>query len=568
MNRRGIQPAAVLRWARMDRSAARFLPWVFALSLGCEFVGGNDLKAPPEKIEPKRYNIVPLPRTLLERDGTLELGATTTIAERGSDPDLDAVTQSLAARLRAATGYAIPIATDPMAPPATIELTLDPAVMDDEGYVLDATTTRIAISAKTGRGLFYGVQTLRQLLPPTIDAPGPSAGPLTLPAVRIEDAPRFRYRGMHLDVSRHFFSVDFVKRYIDLLSLYKMNVFHWHLTDDQGWRIEIKKHPELTEIGSQRKETVVGYPGPNATYDGVPYGGFYTQDQIRDVVAYAAVRYVDVLPEIEMPGHCQAALASRPELACTTGPFETATTWGIFDDVFCPSDATFQFLDDVLGEVASLFPNPLVHVGGDEVPLDRWNASSVAQGVVAKAGLASTADLEAYFIRTIGASLGAMGKKMVAWDEAAGGAKIADLTVMSWRDVDKGVEAVGRGYPVIMTPTTSCYFDQPETPNPDGPPTAGGILPLERVYAFDPLPTGLTADEAALVLGAQGNLWTEYIASPDRAEFMAFPRELALAEAVWTPQASREYRDFLARLTGNATHLDALGVNYARYFEQ
>ena len=554
----------------MGRSLARLSPWIFAGfvgSLGCEFVEGSD-PSPAEKIEPKRYNIVPMPRLLLERDGKLELGQATSIAARGADLELDRLTQSLAARLRAATGYAVPVAADPLAPPATIELTLDPGIADDEGYVFDVTPARAAISAKTGRGMFYGIQTLRQLLPETIDAAGANAGALTLPAVRIEDAPRFRYRGMHLDVSRHFFSVDFVERYIDLLSLYKMNVFHWHLTDDQGWRIEIKKYPKLTEIGSQRKETVVGYPGPNATYDGTPYGGFYTQEQIREVVAYAKERYVDVLPEIEMPGHCLAALASHPELACTAGPFETATTWGVFNDVLCPSETTFQFLNDVLAEVSSLFPNPLVHVGGDEVPLDRWNASPVAQAVVAKQGLASTADLEAYFIRTVAASLDGMGKKVVAWDEAAAGSKIPGLTVMSWRDVDKGVEAVRRGYPVIMTPTTSCYFDQPEAPNPDGPPAPGGVLSLERVYAFNPLPSGLTADQAALVLGAQGNLWTEYIPSPDRAEFLAFPRALALAEAVWSPQASRDYRDFLARLTGNAKHLDALGVHYAHYFEQ
>jgi hexosaminidase len=556
----------------MGRASARRSLWFFAgsvaLSLGCEFVGGNDSPPAAEKIEPKRYNVVPLPRTLVERSGTLELGEATSIAERRSDPELERVTQGLAARLRAATGYAIPVAADPMAPPATVELTLDPAVADEEGYVLDVTTTRIAISAKTGRGLFYGVQTLRQLLPADIDAPSASAGALTLPAVRIEDAPRFRYRGMHLDVSRHFFPVDFVERYIDLLSLYKMNVFHWHLTDDQGWRIEIKKYPKLTEIGSQRKQTVVGYPGPNTTYDGTPYGGFYTQDQIREVVAYAAARYVDVLPEIEMPGHCLAALASHPELACTAGPFETATTWGVFEDVMCPSDTTFQFLDDVLAEVASLFPNPLVHVGGDEVPLDRWNASSVAQDAVAKAGLASTADLEAYFIRTVGASLQAMGKSFVAWDEAAAGAKIPGLTVMSWRDADTGSDAARRGYQVIMTPTTSCYFDRPEATSTDDLPSAGGVLPLDGVYAFDPLPAGLTPEQTALVLGAQGNVWTEYIASPSRAEFMAFPRALALAEAVWSPQASRTYPDFLARLTGNAKHLDALGVNYAHYFER
>jgi hexosaminidase len=293
-------------------------------------------------------------------------------------------------------------------------------------------------------------------------------------------------------------------------------------------------------------------------FDGMPYGGFYTQDEIRDVVAYAGERFVQILPEIEMPGHCLAALASYPEFACTPGPFATATSWGVFDDVYCPTDATLQFLEDVLGEVTTLFPNQLVHVGGDEVPLTRWNESATAQAVVTSAGLSSTADLENW----IASFLGTSGRRLVGWDEIAAGSKIPDATVMSWRGADKGLEAAQQGYPVIMTPIESCYFDKAQSSDPGEPISAGGVLTLEQVYAFDPMPPGLSASQAPLVLGAQGNLWTEYIATPSHAEYMAFPRALALSEAVWSPQAARSYRDFLARFTGNASHLDALGVNY------
>jgi hexosaminidase len=535
--------------------------------VGCEFAGGSGETPPPEPIVPKRYNLIPLPQKLVEREGAFALSSDARIVTSGTDPDLARVALRLAERLRAATGYPVPVDAAGGATPAAIELAIDGGIAAEEGYTLDVDANGIHAAAKGARGLFYAVETLRQLFPAAIESPSPTNGvSWNVPAVHIEDAPRFSYRGMHLDVSRHFFPVDFVKRYVDLLAHYKMNTLHWHLTDDQGWRIEIKKYPKLTEIGSRRKETVVGIPGPQATYDGTPYGGFYTQDEIRDVVAYASERFVAVLPEIEMPGHALAALASYPELACTPGPFETATTWGVFEDVFCPSDATFQFLNDVMGEVTMLFPSPLVHVGGDEVPLARWDASPVAQGVVASAGLAGTADLETWFIGKIGAFLGTSGHKLVGWDEIAEGAKIPDAIVMSWRGAEKGALAAKQGYQVIMTPIESCYFDKAQSLDPTEPLSGGGVLTLEQVYAFDPMPAGLSADQAALVLGAQGNLWTEYISTPSQAEYMAFPRALALAETTWSPQASRSYRDFLARLTGNATHLDALGVNYARHF--
>jgi hexosaminidase len=541
---------------------------LLTFALGCEFAGSSDPPA-PEPIAPKRYNLIPVPQKLVERDGAFELGPDARIATSGSDPDLARVALQLAESLRAATGYAISVDDVAATVPAAIELAIDGSVAADEGYSLDVDAARIRVAAKTGRGLFYGIATLHQLFPGAIEAAGPHGETAwSVPAMHVDDAPRFPYRGMHLDVSRHFFPVEFVKRYVDLAARYKMNTLHWHLTDDQGWRIEIKKYPKLTEIGSVRRETVVGIPGPSPIFDGTPYSGFYTQDQIREVVAYAGERFVQVLPEIEMPGHCLAALASYPELACTPGPFETATSWGVFDDVFCPSEATFGFLDDVLAEVTALFPNSLVHVGGDEVPLARWDESPVAQGVVKSAGLAGTADLETWFIGRIAASLGAMGRQIVGWDEIAGGSKIPNATVMSWRGADKGREAAEQGYPVIMTPIESCYFDKAQVSGGGEPLSAGGLLTLEQVYAFDPMPDGLSPDKAPLILGAQGNLWTEYIPTASQAEYMAFPRALALAEAVWSPAAARSYPDFLARLTGNAPHLDALGVNYARQFQR
>jgi len=560
----------MLRTATARRLPSALLLAAWALS-GCEFAGGADPAREP--IVPKRYNLVPLPRLVVERDGNLKLGADTRIATRGADPDLDRVATFLAQRLRSVTGYPVPVvsadaAGEPIVGAPLIELDVDPSRPDDEGYVLDVSTSAIQLSAKGARGVFYGVETLRQLLPGEVDAPGPTDGVTwSMPAVRIEDAPRFAYRGMHLDVSRHFFSVEFVERYIDLMALYKMNTFHWHLTDDQGWRIEIKKYPQLTAVGAMRKETVVGRPSKPPIFDGQPYGGFYTQDEIREVVAYAADRFVKVLPEIEMPGHCLAALASYPELACTPGPFETATSWGVFDDIYCPSEGTFQFLTDVLGEVITLFPDALVHVGGDEVPEARWRDSPVAQEVVTRESLASTSDLEAYFVGRIASFLTANGRGLVGWDEIAARGKVADATVMSWRGADTGLAAALQGYPVIMTPVGYTYFDQAQSGDLGEPLAAGAVLSLEHVYAFEPVPAGLGEAQAPLILGGQGNLWTEYVATNEHAEYMVFPRLLALSEALWSPRASRSYLDFLARLTGNAKHLDALGVNYAHHFE-
>jgi hexosaminidase len=436
-----------------------------------------------------------------------------------------------------------------------VRLELAPAgALPAEGYELIASPSGVTIRGASPAGLFYGLQTLRQLLP--VDGSG------RIPTVTIRDAPRFPYRGMHLDVGRHLFPVAFIKRYIDLLARYKLNTFHWHLTDDQGWRLEIRAFPRLTTVGAWRRETVVGNQLRPYVGDGRPYGGFYTQDQVREVVAYAAARHVTVIPEIELPGHSKAALAAYPDLACTDGPFEVATTWGVHEDIFCPSERTFAFLEAVLGEVLELFPSPYIHIGGDEVPKRRWKESAVAQEVMRREGLKNEGELQSWFIRRVEAFLRSRGRRLIGWDEILEGGLAPDATVMSWRGVSGGVAAARQRHDVIMTPGSYLYFDHYQGAPPGEPLAIGGYTTLERVYAFEPVPPELTPEEARHVLGAQANVWTEYIPTPEQVEYMAFPRMLALAEVVWTPVAERDWRDFARRLPDQLARLDGMQVNY------
>lgn len=421
-----------------------------------------------------------------------------------------------------------------------------------ESYRLRITPRGAELTASDSAGLFYGSHTLHQLV---------AAAP-TVRAMTIDDAPRFRYRGMHLDVARHFMPVDFVKRYVDLMSRYKFNTFHWHLTDDQGWRIEITKYPRLTEIGGCRAETMVAKNFNPYVGDGIRHCGSYTQAEIRDVIAYAARRHVTIVPEIEMPGHAKAALAAYPELACTPGPFTTRTTWGVDEDVFCPSDRTFQFLDDVLGEVASLFPGRYIHIGGDETPKTRWRASATAGDVMRRENLASPEALQSWFIRRVERMLIARGKRLIGWDEILEGGLAPEATVMSWRGSAGGVAAAREGHDVIMTPNSHLYFDSYQG-NPANEPLAiGGLTTLRRVYDFDPVPDSLTPAQARHVLGAQANLWTEYLETPSAVEYMAYPRALALAEVLWSPRAARVWPSFAERLPSALRSLDRLGVGY------
>jgi hexosaminidase len=424
-----------------------------------------------------------------------------------------------------------------------------------EGYKLVVSKKTISIIGR-GAGLFYGLQSLMQLLP--VDG----KVPFKIPCAEIIDQPRFRYRGMHLDVGRHFQPVEFIKKYLDLMAQYKMNTFHWHLTEDQGWRIEIKKYPKLTAIGSKRKETVKGRQLQPYVGDGIPYQGFYTQEEIKEVVAYAKSLYITVIPEIEMPGHSLAVIASYPELACTSGPFEVGTTWGVFKDIYCPKEETFKFLEDVLSEVVELFPAPYVHLGGDEAPKDRWKESPIAQEVIKREGLKDEHELQSYFIRRIEKFLNSKGKRLIGWDEILEGGLAPNATVMSWRGEKGGIEAAKQKHDVIMTPTDYCYFDYGQGDPKNEPINIGGYLTLKKVYSYNPTPPDLTKDEQQYILGAQGNVWTEYLKTPESVEYMVFPRMLALSEVVWTPLAEKNYDDFLLRLSNHFARLDRQNVNY------
>ena len=425
-----------------------------------------------------------------------------------------------------------------------------------ESYRLRVTKAGVVVTAADPAGLFYGLQTLRQLLAPAED------GTATIPSVTVDDQPRFGYRGMHLDVGRHVFPVAFIKRYIDLLARYKFNTFHWHLTEDQGWRIEIERYPRLTDVGSCRAETMVEKNFDPYVGDGIPYCGFYTQDEVRDIVAYAADRFVTIVPEIEMPGHSLAALAAYPELACTAGPFDVGTRWGVFEDIYCPSETTFDFLENVLAEVLDLFPSRFIHIGGDEAPKRRWRESEAAQAVIRREGLADEHELQSYFIQRIGRFLNANGRRLIGWDEILEGGVAPDATVMSWRGMAGGIEAARQGHDVIMTPGSHVYFDHYQGDPRFEPLAIGGFTPLEKVYRFEPVPEELTAAEARHVIGAQANVWTEYMKTTTQVEYMALPRMLALSEVLWSPAEARDWETFRRRLPARLRDLDRLGVRY------
>ncbi len=429
----------------------------------------------------------------------------------------------------------------------SVSLTSTSPGQDKESCTLSVTGKGVSVSASTAAGLFYGLLTLGQML----SANEARGDELAIPCIEIEDQPRFRWRGMHLDVSRHFPPTEFFKKYIDLLARHKMNVFHWHLTDDQGWRIEIKRYPRLTEIGAWRKEA-----------DGQVYGGFYTQQEIREIVEYARRRYVTIVPEIELPGHAMAALAAYPEYSCTGGPFEVATQWGVFDDVYCAGkEATFQFLEDVLSEVAELFPGQYIHIGGDECPKARWNDHELCQERMRQLGLANADELQAYFVSRIARHLKNLGKSLVGWDEILDGGAPEGATIMAWRNAQKGTEAAQSGLDVVMTPMSHCYFDHYQAKENE-PKAIGGFTPLEAVFSFEPIPADLPQELVQHVLGAQGNVWTEYMPDTDHMEYMVFPRLCALSEVLWSPQEARSLPDFLDRLKLHLKWLDRLHVNY------
>ena len=436
---------------------------------------------------------------------------------------------------------------------------------NSEAYEIEVSAKGIVIIGASEAGVFYGIQTLRKSIPVA------QTKKVKMPAVKISDAPAFAYRGMMLDVSRHFCTVDSVKRWIDMLALHNVNTFHWHLTEDQGWRIEIKKYPRLTEIGSKRTETVIGRN--SGKYDGKPHGGFYTQAEAREIVAYAAERYINVVPEIDMPGHMLGALASYPELGCTGGPYQVWRQWGVSDDVLCMgNDKTFEFITDVLNEIMDIFPSKYIHIGGDECPKTNWKKCEKCQARITSLGLkadehhSAEERLQSYFISYAEKVVNKKGRRMIGWDEILEGGLAPDATVMSWRGMSGGIAAAKMDHDVIMTPNSHLYFDHYQTKETKTEPLAiGGNSPVEKVYNFDPIPGELNAAQRSRIVGVQANLWTEYVPNFRHAEYMVLPRMAALCEVQWSLAYKKDYENFLKRLPTLVEVYKLYNYNYAKH---
>jgi hexosaminidase len=515
---------------------------------------------------PPNVKIIPQPESLTVGRGVFRLAATTVISTDAATADIG---RRFAASVFPATGLTIPVRTSTAATTGIV-LRRDPRLtrLGDEGYELTITPKLIAIRAREPAGVFYGLQSVRQLLPPQIfRAARVDSIPWLVPAVRIVDRPRFSWRGAHLDVGRHFMPKEFVKKYIDLLALQKMNTFHWHLTEDQGWRIEIRKYPRLTSVGAWRTQTLVGHQqdGDSTTwqYDGVRHGGFYTQDDVREIVAYARDRFVNVVPEIEMPGHALAAIAAYPRLGVTGQPADVGMRWGVYANILNADESTVNFMQDVLLEVMDLFPSRFIHIGGDEADKALWKTSPAIQERIRSLGVKDEHELQSWFIQRMDAFLTKHNRRLVGWDEILEGGLAPGATVMSWRGTKGGIDAARAGHDVIMAPTSNTYLDYYQSQNTAGEPLAiGGFLPLDKVYSFEPVPADLEPQYRSHILGAQGQLWTEYMPGPKNVEYMAFPRLTALAEVLWTQPDRKDYRDFLDRLASYLERLSVLDVAY------
>jgi len=509
-------------------------------------------------------SIIPAPRKIGTGPGAFELSQATSVV---ASPGASREAQKLAASLRVPTGFALPVVTNDVGS-GGIRLELDQELagkLGPEGYLLSISPERAVIRAGSGAGLFYGGMTFRQLLPSQIFGPG-AAGPVSwkAPCVEIEDAPRFPWRGLLLDVARHFFEPAFVERLIDLMALHKLNTLQLHLTDDQGWRIEIKKHPRLTEVGSVRKESPLA--GDRKRGDGTPYGPyFYTQGQIRDLVAYARERHVTLVPEIEIPGHFLSAVAAYPWLSCTGRQVEVRTRWGIEPDILCPgNDEAVRFAREILGEVCDMFPGRFIHIGGDEAPRERWKQCPKCRARIKAEGLKGEAQLQTWLNHRLEEFLATKGRRLIGWDEILEGGLTPQAAVMSWRGTGGGTAAAMAGHDVVMSPTTHCYLDYAQAKGPGEPECIGGFIPLRKVYGFDPMPKDLEPSRRHHILGVQGNIWTEYIRAPADVEYFAFPRAIALAEVGWSAAEARDFEDFNRRLGAHLARLDEFGLNYRR----
>lgn len=504
------------------------------------------------------YNVVPLPNSVtMTGDEPFELTTSTTVAYPEGNKDMERNAQFLARYVNDATGMTLSVV--PGKAKKGIRLVLDKKVSGEEAYTIMVDKKGVTIAGSTPKGVFYGVQTLRKSLPVG------AATVVRLPSVKISDSPRFVHRGMMLDCSRHFFPLEFVKRYIDLIAMHNMNVFHWHLSDDQGWRIEIKKYPELTIKGSRRSGTVIGYN--TALDDSIQYGGYYTQEQAREIVEYARQRYVTVIPEIDMPGHMLAALATYPELGCTGGPYEVGHRWGIYKDVLCVgNDKIYDFCEGVLDEIMQIFPSKLIHIGGDETPTEVWEKCPKCIKRAEDNNM-TVKQVQSYFTSRIEKYVNSRGRRIIGWDEILGGDISQSAVIQSWRDTKHGRIAAEAGHDVIMSPTSHCYFDysQADEKNSKYEPTlCGGYIPVEKVYAFEPCDENLPESYRPHILGVQANIWAEYLLYPNQVEYQALPRMAALAEVQWT-SGKKDYQAFLKRLNRLVNFYDLYKLTYAKH---
>ena len=513
---------------------------------------------------PANYEVVPLPQSIVMQKGEpfiLEAGV-----EILATADLQQEAEFLKQYLKEVTWNDLPIVQKRTKKVRYIELAVSPNVKEAEGYLLTVSQKGVTILGGSAAGVFYGIQTLRKAV---------KEGPIMNPVI-ITDAPRFTWRGMHLDCSRHFFSVDFVKKFIDLLALHNMNRFHWHLTDDQGWRIEIKKWPRLISVGSKRSGTIIG---TNSDIDdGIPYGGYYTQDEAREIVAYAAARHITVIPEIDMPGHMLAALASYPELGCTGGPYQVGHYWGVYKDVLCVSnERVYQFVEDVLTEIMDIFPSEVIHIGGDETPTDKWLQCPRCQALQKQLPAPQQAaedfepltsklsPLQAHFTKKVFDFLTSKGRRALGWDEILDGSPQSAM-IMSWRGTEPGAKAAETGHDVVMTPTTYCYFDYQQVKDTQFEPSrCGGFIPIEKVYSLDPAPDSLSVTAREHILGAQANLWAEYMTNEAMVEYQALPRMSALSEVQWTQPEHKDYEAFKERLTRLTALFELYHYQYAKH---
>jgi hexosaminidase len=520
-------------------------------------------------------NIIPKPVRTVKTEGSFSITAATQIILE--ETGLEKSAQFLNDYLQQFYGFRLPVIRNGGLRNKTNLIRLDIEKMDNSipgAYTMVIDKSAVTIGGDNAMGAFYGIQSLIQLLPLE------KKQSLSVPCLEIEDHPRFAYRGMHLDVGRHFFNAAYVKKFIDFIAMHKMNTFHWHLTEDQGWRIEIKKYPKLTSVGAFRKGTIIGHH-PGTGNDNTPEGGFYTQEEIKDVVKYAADRYITVVPEIELPGHASAAIAAYPQLSCfpdeatkhspkvawngdSTGK-QVQQAWGVYPDVFVPSEFTFKFIEDVMDEVMSLFPGKYIHIGGDECPKDNWKRSAFCQQLIKEKGLKDEHGLQSYFIQRVEKYLNSKGRQIIGWDEILEGGLAPNATVMSWRGEKGGIEAAKQKHNVIMTPGSHVYLDHSQMKKEDSV-VIGGFLPLQTVYGYEPVPKELSADEEKYVLGAQGNVWTEYMSNPAKIEYMIFPRMTALSEVLWSPKESRNWADFEKRLPAQFKRYDWLKVNYSKAY--